>query len=156
MFKKLFGNNNKQPESAANSTDPMQLALATLFVEAARADEKYEDHEIAIVDKFLAANFSLSPDAVKTLRAEAEKTQENALDIQRYTKTAKEMSGDDKIAFIEQLWEIVLSDGDRDPFEDTLIRRICGLIYVEDRDSGAARARVAARLSAQPKSPEKR
>ncbi|NOX94113.1 MAG: TerB family tellurite resistance protein [Alphaproteobacteria bacterium] len=156
MFKKLFGNNDKQPEAAANTTDPMQLALATLFVEAARADEKYEDHEIAIIDKFLAAKFSLSPDEVKTLRAEAEETQANALDIQRYTKTAKEMSGDDKIAFIEQLWEIVLSDGDRDPFEDTLIRRICGLIYVEDRDSGAARARVAARLSAQPKSPEKR
>jgi len=156
MFKKLFGNNNIQPEAAANTTDPMQLALATLFVEAARADEKYEDHEIAIIDKFLAAKFSLSPDAVQSLRAQAEETQANALDIQRYTKTAKEMSGDDKIAFIEQLWEIVLSDGDRDPFEDTLIRRICGLIYVEDRDSGAARARVAARLSAQPKSPEKR
>jgi len=146
MFKKLFGNNGKQPEAADNAADPMQLALAMLFVEAARADEKYEDSEIAIIDKFLAAKFSLSPDAVKALRAEAEETQANALDIQRYTKTAKEMSGDDKIAFIEQLWEIVLSDGDRDPFEDTLIRRICGLIYVEDRDSGAARARVAARL----------
>ncbi len=146
MFKKLFGNNGKQPEAADNAADPMQLALAMLFVEAARADEKYEDIEIAIIDKFLAAKFSLSPDAVKALRAEAEETQANALDIQRYTKTAKEMSGDDKIAFIEQLWEIVLSDGDRDPFEDTLIRRICGLIYVEDRDSGAARARVAARL----------
>ena len=146
MLKKLFGNKGKQPEAAASTTDPMQLALATLFVEAARADEKYEDHEIAIIDKFLAARFSLQPDAVQSLRSEAEEVQANALDIQRYTKTAKELSDEDKIAFIEQLWEIVLSDGDRDPFEDTLIRRICGLIYVEDRDSGAARARVAARL----------
>jgi uncharacterized tellurite resistance protein B-like protein len=42
---------------------------------------------------------------------------------------------------------VVLSDGERDPHEDTLIRRICGLIYVEDRESGQARLRAEAALA---------
>jgi uncharacterized tellurite resistance protein B-like protein len=146
MFDKLFAKIRSTPDAPANNTNPMHLALAALLVEAARADDKYEDNEIAIIDKFLMAKFSLDLKAAQALRAKAEEAQANALDIQRFTKIAKEMSPEDKIAFIEQLWTIVLSDGDRDPYEDTLIRRICGLIYVEDPESGAARARVAARL----------
>lgn len=146
MFDKLFPKKPKAAEASDQSGDPMQIAVAALLVEAARADEKYEDHETAIIDKFLSAKFSLDPDASRALRAKAEEAQASALDIQRFTRVAKEMAEEDKLALIEHLWEIVLSDGERDPFEDTLIRRICGLIYVDDKDSGAARARVAARL----------
>jgi len=147
MFDKLFGKKTAKPEADADECDPMHRATAALLVEAACADEKYEDHEKLLIDKTLAAKFNLEADAAAALRAKGEAAQADALDIQRFTRVVKEMAGDEKIAFIEQLWEIVLSDGERDPFEDTLIRRICGLIYVEDRDSGAARARVAARLN---------
>jgi len=148
MFEKLFKKRraDTQAPSQGDEADAVQIALAVLCVEAARADEDYEAREIAIIDRFLAKRFSLSSDAATALRTKAETTQSDALDIQRFTRIAKEMSQDDKIGFIEHLWEIVLSDGDRDPFEDTLIRRICGLIYVDDPDSGAARARVVARL----------
>lgn len=147
MFDKLFGKKTAAPKAAAETIDPLQLAIAALLVEAACADEKYEESEKAIIDKTLAAKFGVSAADAAALRAKGEAAQAGALDIQRFTRIAKAMAADEKIAFIEQLWEIVLSDGERDPFEDTLIRRICGLIYVEDRDSGAARARVAARLN---------
>lgn len=146
LFKKMRANKDTQ-QTQTDDADPMQLALAALCVEAARADEDYEAREIAIIDKFLAKRFSLSSDQATTLRTKAEKAQADALDIQRFTRVAKEMPQDEKIGFVEHLWQIVLSDGDRDPFEDTLIRRICGLIYVDDPDSGAARARVEARLT---------
>lgn len=148
MFDKLFKKmrTNTDTQTQTDETDPMQLALAALCVEAARADEDYEAREIAIIDKFLAKRFSLNSDQAGALRAKAENAQADALDIQRFTRVAKEMSHEEKISFVEHLWQIVLSDGDRDPFEDTLIRRICGLIYVDDPDSGAARARVEARL----------
>ncbi len=125
----------------------MQLAVAALLVEAARADEHYDEGEKAIIDQSLMAKFALSQDAAQTLRAAGEEAQARALDIQRFTRIAKEMPGEEKISFIEQLWEIVLSDGERDSYEDTLMRRICGLIYLEDRISGQARIRVAARLA---------
>ncbi len=146
MFGKLFSRDKKEGAGASEENE-LQLAVAALLVEAARADDHYEEREKVVIDSALAATFELSVDDAKALRAAGETAQGNALDIQRFTRVAKQLSHEEKITFVEQLWEIVLADAVRDPFEDTLIRRICGLIYLEDRESGAARARVAARLS---------
>ena len=127
--------------------DKIRLAVAALLVEAARMDEQYTEEEKRLIDKALGAEFSLSPDDAIALRAKAEKAQSDAIDLHRFTKHAKDMSDDEKIALVENLWRIVLSDGDRDSYEDALIRRICGLIYVDDRASGEARQRVEASLA---------
>jgi len=145
MFEKLFAKPSPKEAATQEDNDALQIAFAALLIEAARADENYELHEIAMIDRIISGKFALSPSGAAALRAKAETVQAGALDIQRFTRIAKDMPQNEKIAFIEQLWEIVLSDGERDPFEDTLVRRICGLIYVEDRDSGAARARVQAK-----------
>ncbi len=145
MFEKLFARKNTQPEPESQEPE-LHKAIAALLVEAARADDHYDDREKTIIDKALAATCSLSPSDASALRLVGEAEQAGALDIQRFTKVAKQLSKEQKIAFVEQLWEVVLSDNVRDPFEDALIRRICGLIYLDDKESGAARTRVAARL----------
>ncbi len=146
MFDKLF---SRKKDVAGDSTpeDELRLAVAALLVEAARADEHDDYRERRLIDETLSGEFSLSAEEAASLRAQGEQAQAAALDIQRFTRTAKQLPDDRKIAFVERLWEIVLSDAVRDPYEDALIRRICGLIYVEDRESGAARARIEARLN---------
>ena len=145
MFDKLFDRfKTEAPEESAGAQ--LELAFAALLVEAARIDEDYSEKEMAIIENALTKRFGLSSGDASALRAKAEAAQSGATDIQRFTKIAKAMSRAEKIELIEELWEIVLSDGARDPYEETLIRQICGLIYVDDQDSGAARARVAARL----------
>jgi len=146
MFKKLFSR-EKTETNDQSQEDELRLAVAALLVEAARADDEYTEREQQLIDKALASTFEFSPEDAAGLRAKGETAQSSALDIQRFTRIAKQMSSEEKIAFAERLWEIILSDSVRDPFEDALMRRICGLIYLEDRDSGAARARVAARLN---------
>lgn len=145
MFKNIFSRGNEAPSPDKDEAQ-LRSALAALMVEAARADEHYDESEKAIIDKLLASTFSITGEEAEALRGAGEALQRGALDIQRFTRHAKEMSTADKSTFIEGLWEIVLSDGERDPFEDTLIRRICGLIYLDDRDSGVARARAQAKL----------
>ncbi|WP_375202374.1 tellurite resistance TerB family protein [Hyphococcus sp.] len=145
MFDKLFQRFQAE-EPEANAETQLELAFAALLVEAARIDENYDESEVAIIDRALMKRFSLDGAEAAALRARAEAAQANATDIQRFTKIAKAMSREEKVELIEELWEIVLSDGARDPYEETLLRQICGLIYVDDQDSGAARARVAARL----------
>lgn len=147
MFKKLFSRGVQNDVSSRTAFDPMQAAVAALLVEAARADETFDDRERAIIDKALAAKFELTAENAAAVRAEGERIQEQATDIQRFTRIAKTMDHEEKVALIEKLWEVVLSDGERDPYEDALIRRICGLIYVSDPQSGAARSRVEARLA---------
>ncbi|MEI9982189.1 MAG: TerB family tellurite resistance protein [Aliidongia sp.] len=52
----------------------------------------------------------------------------------------------ERVLVIEMLYEVVLADGELHPDEDTLVRRVAGLIYVTDHDRGAARKRVRERL----------
>lgn len=146
MFDKLFDRfKTEAPEQSGDAK--LEVAFAALLVEAARIDADYSDKERSLIDRALKSRFDLSDGDASALRARAEAAQADANDIQRFTKIAKSMSREEKIELIEELWEIVLSDGERDPYEETLVRQICGLIYLDDQDSGAARSRVAARLA---------
>lgn len=145
MFGKLFSKESSDDDASAQPND-LHRAVAALLVEAARADDHYEAREKTIIDSALANLFDLTDAAASALRADGEAAQGDALDIQQFTRVAKQLGAEEKVAFVEKLWEIILSDAVRDPYEDALMRRICGLIYLDDRESGAARARVAARL----------
>lgn len=147
MFDKLFKKMTATEMPEINAEDGLSLAFAALLVEAARIDQNYGSDEANIIDRALKAKFNLTDAEAAAIRVKAEAAQDNATDIQRFTKITKSMPQEDKITLVEELWEIVLSDGVRDSYEDTLIRKICGLIYVDDQDSGSARARVAARLA---------
>ena len=146
MLDKLFDRFKNESVADQAPEEPLELAFAALLVEAARADETYDEREAVIIERALKQRFSLSDAKANELRHKAEAAQAGASDIHRFTKIAKAMSRSEKIELIEDLWGIVLSDGERDPYEETLIRQICGLIYVDDQDSGAARSRVTARL----------
>ena len=145
MFNKLFERFKEETSQESDGSD-LELAFAALLVEAARIDENYETHEVAIIERALKQRFALDDAAATALRTRAEAAQSGATDIQRFTKIAKTMSRNEKISLVEEIWEVILSDGTRDPYEETLVRQICGLIYLDDQDSGAARQRVAARV----------
>ena len=42
------------------------------------------------------------------------------------------------------LWTVALADGVIHDYEANLVRRVCGLLYVSDRESGEARKRAQA------------
>lgn len=144
-FKSLFtsGPDTAQPDTV----DDLKMAFAALLVEAACADDNYDEIEKALITRMLRAKFDIDEAAATALRAHAEDAQTRATDIQRFTRHAKEMPLAERVEFIENLWEVILSDSERDAYEDALVRRICGLIYIEDRISGEARRRVEAKLS---------
>ena len=47
-----------------------------------------------------------------------------------------------RLKIIEVIWKIVYSDGVGDDYESNLIRRICGLLYISDKDSGIIKTKV--------------
>lgn len=150
MLEKLLAalKGKKSDNDEPVSGRPLELATAALLVEAARADDDYAKEEIAIIDKILARRFNMENEAVQVLRVEAEVAQSDANDLYQFSSVVKDnMSPEEKIGLIEDLWEVILCDDVRDPHEDALIRRLAGLIYVNDPDAGAARQRVIARLN---------
>ncbi len=143
-LKSLFRGAGVAQEAPPSGDAAIRMAVAGLLVEAARADETYDAKEAMLIDKALAAQFGIDAQAAADARAEAEHAQAAALDVHQFTKIAKTMAYADRVRLIETMWRIVISDDDRDPHEDALIRRVCGLLYVEDKDSGRARQRAEA------------
>jgi uncharacterized tellurite resistance protein B-like protein len=120
-----------------------RLAIASVLVMAARADGKYETSEEATIDRVLMTRFKLTAAQARSLREEGEVAEAEAVDIYQFTKAIKEaIPYDDRLAVVEELWGVILSDGERDPFEDTLMRQIVDRLGLSPMDSALARQKV--------------
>jgi uncharacterized tellurite resistance protein B-like protein len=114
-----------------------------VLVMAARADGKYETSEEATIDRVLMTRFKLTAAQARSLREEGEVAEAEAVDIYQFTKAIKEaIPYDDRLAVVEELWGVILSDGERDPFEDTLMRQIVDRLGLSPMDSALARQKV--------------
>ncbi len=123
------------------------LAAAVLMVEAARLDQTFDERERATVLDLVERHFGASEDEALALVAVAESTQDEANELVRFTRVIKEtFSASERVELIEMLWEVAYADGVLHDYEANLLRRVAGLIYVSDRDRGAARKRVLERL----------
>jgi uncharacterized tellurite resistance protein B-like protein len=138
--------------STGGAVDELQLAVAALLLEAAVVvDGRFDPQERQAVRGILERAFALSPAAAQDLAAAAERRVEESAQLFGFTSTVNERVGRErKIEIIEMLWEVAYADGVLDPLEDTLLRRIAGLIDVSDHERGEAKLRVLQRLGLQP------
>ncbi|HUD51954.1 MAG TPA: TerB family tellurite resistance protein [Parvibaculum sp.] len=132
--------------------DDLEIAVAALLVRAATTDAEFGREEREAIRRIVAETFSLSPVDIDRLIAVAEGEEAETMDLFRWAQAIKRAYDEDKrIALIEKMWEVVYADGVLDDFEANLLRRVAGLIYVPDRESGQARQRVLARLGIEPR-----
>ena len=123
--------------------DGARLALMALLVRLAKSDGYYAAPEIIRIERIAAARFGLVAEAARTLRQEAERLEEAAPDTVRFTRAIKDaVPHEERIGVIEALWQVAMSDDERDAGEDALIRLAANLLGVSDRDSALARQRV--------------
>ena len=136
MFKKIFKSIKK------NNFDNKNVLVAALLVHAAQIDEKYTEIEKKIIKKALIKLYKIKEDESEVLINKAEKIEQESNQIIEFTKEIKKNSMEFRLKIIEILWEIVYSDGANDTFESNLIRRVCGLLYVSDKDNGIIKTKV--------------
>jgi len=130
-----------------NDAEALHLAAAALLVEAAFMDGHMDANERATIERLLGERFSLDGDEARALLADGETLIQETGDLYKFTRTLKDaFDAAERVQILEMLWEVTLADGAIDHFESNLIRRISGLLYVSDRESGEARQRVKARL----------
>ena len=70
------------------------------------------------------------------------KKEQESNQIVEFTKEIKKYSMESRLKIIEVIWKIVYSDGTNDNYESNLIRRICGLLYVSDKDNGIIKTKI--------------
>ena len=117
------------------------IGIAALLIHAAKIDENYTESEKKLVLNFIN-NFAEDKTKIKVLLDEAEKFESNSNQLLNYTQIIKNSSKEIKSEIIEQLWKILISDNTIDQFESNLMRRICGLIYFSDKDSGEIKMKL--------------
>ena len=136
MFKKIF------KKEKSEDSDNKNVLVAALLIHAAKIDENYTNIEKKIIKKTLVDLNNISSDQAEELMKHAEKKEEESNQIVEFTREIKKYPMESRLKIIEVIWKIVYSDGTSDSYESNLIRRICGLMYVSDKDSGIIKTKV--------------
>ena len=136
MFNKFFKKNKTQPLNNKN------VLIAALLIHAAKIDENYTDVEKNIIKKALINLYNIKTNEAEKLLKDAEAKEQDSNQIVEFTREIKNNSMEFRLKIIEILLKIVYSDGANDNYESNLIRRICGLLYVSDRDSGMIKLKI--------------
>jgi len=126
MFKFL----NKDKKS--DSDDEIFIKTAALLVHAAKIDQSYQLEERNIIKRTIIS-LGVSEENSDNLISKAEEYESNENQILEFTKEIKKTSQNFKIKIIECLWHIIYSDGNADMYENSLMRRLSGLIYLDDK-----------------------
>ena len=129
MILKFF---NKKEQS---NNDSDLINVACLMIHAAKIDENYTDKEKIIIKNTLIKLDNNNEDIDKVI-LEAEKKETDSNHIQDFTKNIKAMDKKNKIEIIKNIWSIVLSDGNSDIYEENLMRRLAGLLYIDSKTMG--------------------
>ena len=136
MFKNLL--KKKERESSNNKN----VLIIALLIHAAKIDENYTENEKTIIKKVIMDLNKISSNQADELLKLAEKKEVESNQIIEFTKEIKKYSMEFKLKIVEIVWKIVYSDGTSDDYESNLIRRICGLLYISDKDSGIIKTKV--------------
>ena len=136
----LAGSEPAEPEDKEHAA---RVAISAILAEAAMADGVYAIEEQQKIGRILAQRFSLSDEEAAALRTEGQQAQSEAMDLVQFTRVVKEaVPFEERVGVIEAVWRVIYADGDRDYEESALVRKLCGLLYVPDREAGLARQRV--------------
>ena len=134
MLKKIF----KKKENSNNKN----ILIASLLIHAAKVDDSYTIVEKEIIKKAMINLYAMLPNDAENLLKEAERKELESNQIVEFTKEIKKNPMEFRLKIIEILWKIVYSDGADDNYESNLLRRICGLLYISDKDSGIIKLKV--------------
>ena len=141
MLKNLF---RKQKEENLSNEN---ILITALLIHAAKIDENYTDVEKKIIITAITNLKKISFEEAEKLVKLAEKKVEESNQIIEFTREIKKYSMEFRLKIIEIIWKIVYSDGTSDIYESNLIRRICGLLYISDKDNGIIKMKIKSLLN---------
>ena len=118
------------------------ILIPALLIHAAKIDENYTEAEKKIITKAIMDLNKIDLNEAEKVLKDAEKKEEESNQIIEFTQEIKKYPIEFRLKIIEIIWKIVYSDGENDSYESTLIRRICGLLYVSDKDNGSIKEKI--------------
>ena len=131
---------NKEKDNNDQSINPY-TKIAALLIHVAKIDENYTEKESKIIIKALI-NLGLNEDKVDEIIKKAQKIEKESNQILEFTKEIKNLDKESKIKIIEELWKIIYSDNNPDIYENNLMRRLTGLLYLDPKIVGDIKEKI--------------
>tara|TARA_B100001540_G_scaffold288783_1_gene284260 strand:+ start:132 stop:560 length:429 start_codon:yes stop_codon:yes gene_type:complete len=132
-----FLKNNKKDES----DDTLFTKIGSLLIHIAKIDENYTDKEKEIISKTLL-ELGAERENLDQIILDAEKKENDSNQILEFTKDIKTMDKKGKEKIVEALWSVVYSDGSADMYEENLMRRLSGLLYLDKKIVGDIKEKI--------------
>ena len=143
MFK--FFKNKNSSEKTVND-DKLLSKTASLLIHAAKIDENYTNKEKLIVEKTLL-ELGANKEKLDELIKVAEENEKNSNQILGFTQDIKNTNENFKIKLAESLWKIIYSNESSDMYESNLMRRLSGLLYLENKMVGDIKEKIKKNLN---------
>ena len=128
-------------QNKKNNFDNIDIAICMLLIHAARVDEIYEDQEKKLIKEYFL-KIGKDKEYIIELVRYCEIKEKDSVEIINMTKEIKKLDYKNRLEIIEIMCKIIYSDRQLCNFEDRLIRKVSGLIYVENRDVGEIKLKV--------------
>ena len=117
------------------------IAVTSLLIHSAKIDENFTEKEKQIVKKALIEMGAQAKEIDKIME-ESEKKEKDSNQILDFTREVKSINEDKKKLIIEALWNIIYSDQNADMYESNLMRRLSGLLYLDNKVVGDIKEKV--------------
>ena len=123
------------------------IKVVSLLIHAAKIDEKYTEKEKKLIKEFILkfsnnSNENVTENNILDILNKAEDFEKNSNQILEFTKEVKNMDTNSKIKIIENLWRIIYSNNEADVYETSLMRRLAGLLYVDNITMGDIKNKI--------------
>ena len=122
------------------------IKIAALMIHAGKIDENFSKQEEMIIKQALL-KMGANTENIEEILEQSKAIEENANQILDFTKEVKVMDEEKKIEIIETLWRIIYSNKDADIYETNLMRRLAGLMYIDNKIMGSIQEKIKKEIS---------
>ena len=117
------------------------IKVSALLIHAAKIDENYSLDEEKIIKETLL-EIGANNENIDKIIEDGKKIEADSNQILEFTKEVKNMDINSKIKIIENLWRIIYSNNEADVYETSLMRRLAGLLYVDNITMGDIKNKI--------------
>ncbi len=128
LFRQVLGDSNQFDEDALQT---MNLAMASLLCEVATADHEMDPLEEKANLRLLSQLLDLDEDGANELLEEGLENSKKSVSLYEFTDHLRDLLPQQRYALVEALWQVAFADGHVDPQEESVVRKVAELIYLD-------------------------
>ena len=135
FLKKIFSTEEKAIDKIDNSN--LDIAIIAILLRASSIDGNKDELELNMIKDIAIEDLNIEENEFDNLYSRAIEEEDFSADIYKWTKIVNDNCDENlKLNIFRSACKIVNADGNIDPFESNFTRRLSGLLYITDKQSG--------------------